>query len=237
MDDAGGSAPRALVVDDERDLAALIGDYLARDGFEVSVAYDGNTAVNRARDWAPDLVILDLGLPGLNGIEVCRTLRTFSSCYILMVTARSEEVDTLIGLSAGADDYMTKPFSPRELAARAQVLMRRPRTEDSRIGVDATVLRVGALSLDTEAREVWIDGARVELTKIEFDLLATLASRPRQVFTRRTLIEAVWGTSWVGDEHLVDAHVLHVRQKLGDSAEVQTFVKTLRGVGYRMGDG
>jgi DNA-binding response OmpR family regulator len=228
------------VVDDEQDLARLVTGYLERDGFEVHQAFDGPTALEAARAVDPDVIVLDLGLPGLDGLEVCRQVRTFSDCYIVMLTARAEEVDTLIGLSVGADDYLTKPFSPRELAARVRVLLRRPRriaqaVRPAEPGPEPVA--VGRLRIDLEGREVHVDDDPVSLTRTEFDILAALASRPRAVFTRRALIEAVWGTGWVGDEHLVDVHVLHVRQKLGDSAAEQRFVRTVRGVGYRIGLG
>ncbi|WP_250445709.1 response regulator transcription factor [Actinotalea sp. C106] len=235
------SAPtrRAVVVDDEQALAQLVAGYLERDGFRVHVVHDGAAAVEVLREVDPDLVVLDLGLPGLDGVEVCRQLRTFSDCYVIMLTARAEEVDTLIGLSVGADDYVTKPFSPRELMARVGVLLRRPRrpaTPPSAVA-ERPVVEVGPLGLDLDAREVHLDGRLVPLTRTEFDVLAVLASRPGRVFSRRALIEEVWGANWVGDEHLVDVHVLHVRQKLGDSAERQRFVRTVRGVGYRVGTG
>jgi DNA-binding response OmpR family regulator len=237
-------ALRALVVDDEEPLARLIAGYLERDGFEVHVAFDGVEAVGMARTVDPDVVVLDLGLPGMDGIEVCRALRTFSDCYVVMLTARTEEVDTLIGLAVGADDYVTKPFSPRELTARVGVMLRRPRRPaDASTPVSPVheppvpPLVFGPLSIDLAGREVRLDGTLVPLTRTEFDILATLAGRPNAVFSRPALIEAVWGGEWVGDLHLVDVHLLHVRQKLGDSAEAQRFVRTVRGVGYRMGPG
>ncbi|NTW42678.1 MAG: response regulator transcription factor [Cellulomonadaceae bacterium] len=229
---------RAVVVDDEVPLARVIGSYLRRDGYEVHLVHDGAGALDLLREVDPDVVVLDLGLPGLDGVEVCRRLRTFSDCYVLMLTARAEEVDTLIGLSVGADDYMTKPFSPRELMARIGVLMRRPRWMPAGAPDAAVpVLRVGDLTIDPTGREVDIAGTPVPLTRTEFDVLAALAAHPARAFTRRALIEAVWGAGWVGDEHLVDVHVLHVRQKLGDSADRQQYVRTVRGVGYRIGTG
>lgn len=237
----GGARPlsgrRALVVEDERELAELVGSYLRREGFEVTLSHDGTEAVGVAREVDPDVVVLDLGLPGLDGVEVCRQLRTFSDAYVVMLTARTEEVDTLIGLSVGADDYVTKPFSPRELTARVQAMMRRPRRGGGTApGPDASVT-LGALRIDPEARELWLDGEPVDLTRIEFDILAALAARPRMAFSRRQLIEAVWGANWIGDEHLVDVHVGHLRRKLGDDAAAGRFVHTVRGVGYRMGPG
>lgn len=233
-------ARRALVVDDEQDLARLVAGYLERDGLEVHQAFDGPGGLEAAHAVDPDVIVLDLGLPGLDGIEVCRQVRTFSDCYIVMLTARAEEVDTLVGLSVGADDYVTKPFSPRELAARVGVLLRRPRRIAQAVRAaepGPEPVTVGRLRIDLEGREVHVDADPVLLTRTEFDILAALASRPRAVFTRRALIEAVWGEGWVGDEHLVDVHVLHVRQKLGDTAAEQRFVRTVRGVGYRIGLG
>lgn len=235
-------ALRAVVVDDERPLAGVVGGYLEREGFEVTLCHDGAEAVGLLREVDPDVVVLDLGLPGLDGIEVCRQLRTFSDCYVVMLTARSDEVDTLIGLSVGADDYMSKPFSPRELVARIRVMLRRPRRPampdtGSVPASDERIISIGSLRLNLDAREVDVDGERALLTRLEFDVLATLASRPGIVFSRPALIRAVWGEGWVGDEHLVDVHVLHVRRKLGDTAQEQRFVRTVRGIGYRMGPG
>jgi DNA-binding response OmpR family regulator len=229
---------RALVVDDERPLAAVIASYLEREGFEVAQAYDGPGALEVARELDPDVVVLDLGLPGLDGVEVCRVLRTFSDCYVVMLTARGDETDTLVGLSAGADDYVTKPFSPRELVARIRAMLRRPRAP-SRPADDgeAPVLSFGDLVIDPVSREVSVEGRPVPLTRTEYDVLAALAARPRLAFTRRHLIDTVWGRDWVGDEHLVDVHVGHLRRKLGDDAAAPRFVRTVRGVGYRMGDG
>jgi DNA-binding response OmpR family regulator len=230
------SGLRALVVEDETSLARVLGSYLERDGFETTLCHDGLQAVLTARDVDPDVVILDLGLPSLDGVEVCRQIRTFSDAYVVMLTARSEEVDTLIGLSVGADDYITKPFSPRELMARIQAMLRRPRTpreaEDQHPD-----LRFGDLRVDVQGRDVWLGGEPVALTRTEFDLLAALAERPRMAFSRRQLIDHVWGQTWVGDEHLVDVHIGHLRRKLGDDATEGRFVRTVRGIGYRMGAG
>ncbi len=229
---------RALVVDDEQPLARLVGNYLERDGFEVTLAFDGEHAVEVVRQVDPDVVVLDLGLPGLDGIEVCRVLRTFSDCYVIMLTARSEEVDKLIGLSVGADDYLTKPFSPRELIARVHAMLRRPRaTTDSGPAGEEPPRAFGALSIDVAGREVFLDGEPVQLTRTEFDVLAALSARPKLAFSRRQLIEAVWGDDWFGDEHLVDVHIGHLRRKLMDDPVAPRFVRTVRGVGYRMGDG
>lgn len=232
-----GSGRRALVVEDEEQLAGLVVSYLERDGFEVTVTGDGREAVTLARAVDPDVVVLDLGLPGLDGVEVCRQVRTFSDAYIVIATARSDEIDTLIGLSVGADDYMTKPFSPRELMARIQAMLRRPRPIEHAPDDRGNTRMFGSLSIDAAGRDVWLDGEPVALTRTEFDLIATLAEHPRMAFSRRQLIDSVWGSAWVGDEHLVDVHVGHLRRKLRDDASEGRFVRTIRGVGYRMGTG
>jgi DNA-binding response OmpR family regulator len=228
-----------LVVDDEQARADLVGSYLTRDGFEVTMARDGQQAIDLARQVDPDVMVLDLGLPAVDGVEVCRVVRTFSDCYIIMLTARTEEIDKLIGLSVGADDYLTKPFSPRELLARVHAMLRRPRTSSGggQPTAEAPARVFGTLSIDVAGRDVRLDGHMVALTRTEFDVLEALSARPAMVFSRRQLIDAVWDQTWVGDEHLVDVHVGHVRRKLGDEPSSQRYVRTVRGVGYRMGDG
>ncbi|TCN45496.1 DNA-binding response OmpR family regulator [Rhodococcus sp. SMB37] len=233
---------RAMVVEDEAPLANLIGSYLERDGFETAITGDGADAVTLARQVDPDVVVLDLGLPHLDGVEVCRQLRTFSDAYVVMLTARTEEIDTLIGLSVGADDYMSKPFSPRELMARIQAMLRRPRAHvaaprPAETAATGLIRRAGDLALDVDGREVTVAGRPVALTRTEFDVLAALARDPGVVLTRAQLIEAVWGPSWTGDAHLVDVHVGHLRRKLGDDAVRGRYVRTVRGVGYKMGAG
>jgi DNA-binding response OmpR family regulator len=236
---------RALVVDDERPLASIISSYLERESFEVSVAYNGFDALALAREVDPDVVVLDLGLPGIDGIEVCRELRTFSDAYVVMLTARSEEVDTIVGLSVGADDYMSKPFSPRELVARIRAMMRRPRSGVAHGTTARAVTRdeesppksFGVLRIDVAGREVSVAEKPVLLTRTEFDVLAALAARPGMAFSRRQLIEAVWGPAWTGNEHLVDVHIGHLRRKLGDDPAAPLYVNTVRGIGYRMGSG
>ncbi|KDE97785.1 PhoR family transcriptional regulator [Mycolicibacterium aromaticivorans JS19b1 = JCM 16368] len=234
---------RALVVDDEKPLAEVVASYLEREHFEVTVCLSGLEALDVARQVDPDVVVLDLGLPGIDGLEVCRQLRTFSDAYVVMLTARDTEVDTIVGLSVGADDYVTKPFSPRELVARIRAMLRRPRS----VAVPAAPAgephtesppRVfGPLSIDVASRQVFVDTQPISLTRTEFDILAALSSRPGVVWTRRHLIDEVWGEPWVGNDHLVDVHVGHVRRKLGDNPAEPKFVLTVRGVGYRMGNG
>lgn len=227
---------RALVVDDEEELARLIADYLHMDGFTAQVALDGERALELARAASPDVVVLDLMLPGMDGVEVCRRLRTFSDAYVIMLTARAEEVDKLIGLAVGADDYLTKPFSPRELVARVKAMLRRPRSHPA--GDTERPARVFAdLVIDPGSREVSVAGRLVELTRLEFDLLDVMSARPRLAFTRRQLVDRVWGENWFGDEHIVDVHIVRLRRKLGDDPARPRYVLTIRGVGYRMGTG
>ncbi|MGX5359066.1 response regulator transcription factor [Kocuria sp. KH4] len=222
-------AGRVLVVDDEKPLAQMIATYLIRAGYDVATAHTGPEALETARAQAPDVMVLDLGLPGLDGIEVCRRLRGFSECYVLMLTARGEEEDKLAGLAAGADGYITKPFSVRELVARVAAVLRRPRTT---LTVVEPTRVFGELTVDLAAYEARVGGEPVALTRTEFDLLAALTSRPYQALTRRQLIDTVWGPAWVGDERLVDVHIGHLRRKLGE--DQTAFIDTVRGVGYRM---
>ena len=225
---------RALVVDDEAPLAEVIASYLTRDRFEVTVAHEGSEALHLAREVDPDVVILDLGLPGIDGVEVCRQLRTFSDAYVVMLTARDTETDTIVGLSVGADDYMTKPFSPRELVARIRAMLRRPRVT-SPGAADGRVF--GALRIDVDGRQVFLDDEPIMLTRTEFDVLSTLSARPGVALNRRQLLESVWETTYVANEHLVDVHIGHLRRKLGDDPADPLYVITVRGVGYRMGTG
>lgn len=235
MTEHGPTIGRVLIVEDERALAGVIAAYLSRARFDTMLVSTGEEAIHAARDWVPDVVILDLGLPGVDGVEVCRQLRTFSDCYVIMATARKSEVDTLIGLSVGADDYLIKPFSMRELVARVQAVLRRPRTA-SAIGGGEPVRVFDELRVDPTARQVYLAGQPVPLTPTERDILIALATRSGQALSRRQLIDAVWGTDWVGDERLVDVHIAQLRKKLGDEAAAARFVATVRGVGYRMVD-
>jgi DNA-binding response OmpR family regulator len=230
----GGRAPahlRALVVDDEEPLVRLVASYLEREGFDVVSAGDGERAVELARELAPDVIVLDLMLPGIDGIEACRRIRGFSNAYIVMLTARAEETDRIVGLSIGADDYLTKPFSPRELVARIKAMLRRPRAG---LVTDPDARRFGQLSVELASREVRVGGQLVELTKLEFDLLDALSASPRIVLSRRQLLERVWGPAWFGDEHLVDVHIANLRRKLGDDPRRPRYIRTIRGVGFRM---
>jgi DNA-binding response OmpR family regulator len=224
-----------LVVDDEPPIVELVRGYLEREGWRVSTAADGHAAIAMARASAPDVVVLDLMLPGIDGVEVCRTLRTFSDAYVLMLTARSEELDKLVGLAVGADDYLTKPFSPRELVARIKVLLRRSRSGSPVAGGGSDARApVEGLDVDAARHEARVDGGLVELTPIEFNLLLVLARDPGVVVGRGVLLDRVWGPEFVGDDHLVDVHVGNLRKKLGDDPSQPRFIETVRGVGYRV---
>jgi DNA-binding response OmpR family regulator len=231
---AGRARFRALVVDDEEPLLRIVCSYLEREGFEVLTAGDGEHAVELARLERPDVIVLDLMLPGVDGIEACRRIRAFSDAYIVMLTAKAEEADKITGLATGADDYVTKPFSPGELVARVRAMLRRPRGDPA---AQEGTRRFGALTLDPQARDVQVDGRPVELTRIEFDLLDTLSAEPRVAFSRGQLLERVWGPGWFGDDHVVDVHIANLRRKLGDDPAAPRYLRTVRGVGYRMGDG
>jgi DNA-binding response OmpR family regulator len=223
--------PRILVVDDEAPIRELVRGYLEREGFEVETATDGLAAVDAVRASAPDVVVLDVMLPGLDGIEVCRTIRTFSDAYVLMLTARGEEIDRIVGLTVGADDYLVKPFSPRELVARVRALLRRPRG-----AADVRPTTPVGFEIDVSRRVVRVDGTAVELTALEFDLLAVLARDPGIVIGRQALLDHVWGPEFVADDHLVDVHIANLRRKLGDDPARPRFIETVRGVGYRLSE-
>jgi DNA-binding response OmpR family regulator len=224
-------AERVLVVDDEERIRSLVGTYLRAEGFEVEEAATGEDALVVLRRRLPDLVILDVRLPGMDGFEVLRELRRDSEVYVIMLTARTEEADKLVGLTVGADDYVTKPFSPRELVARVKAVLRRGR-EPQRS--DDELLRFEGLDIDLAGRQVHVDGQPVELTTLEFDLLVALAAAPGRVFSRRQLIQQVWGWDFFGDERVVDVHVGNLRRALGDAADSPRFIGTVRGVGYKL---
>lgn len=229
-------ALRVLVVEDEIELAAVVISYFEREGYLVDSAVDGPGAVEKARVGLPDLVILDLMLPGFDGIEVCRQIRTFSNAYILMLTAREEEIDKIVGFAVGADDYVVKPVSPRELIARAKAILRRPRTQEigSKVESNDGLLRFAEIALDSNSRTVTVGDKVVELTKTEFDLLEIMMESPKTVFSRRTLLESVWGGEWYGEIHVVDVHVGHLRKKLADAGGSDGLIRTIRGIGYGM---
>ncbi len=221
-------ARRILIADDEPDLRRMLTAYLKAEGYEPSVAADGPQALERVRAESPDLVVLDVGMPGIDGFEVLQRIRADSDVPVIMLTARSEEVDRVVGLTVGADDYVTKPFSPRELAARIKAVLRRGRRPG-----EEEVLRFPGLSIDIARREVLRDGEPVPLTTLEFDLLAALASGPGRVFTRDQLLQRVWGFDYFGVDRVIDVHVANIRKALGDDAADPAIIGTVRGVGYR----
>jgi DNA-binding response OmpR family regulator len=224
-------AQRVLVVDDETKIREIVRHYLEQDGYEVAEAEDGDTALRVARELGPDLVVLDVMMPGTDGIEVLRALRSESDVPVILLTARTEEVDKLVGLSVGADDYMTKPFSPRELVARVKAVLRRRRTGP--LADPGDRLEFTGLAIDLARRDVERDGQLVELTALEFDLLVALARTPGRVFTRQQLLEQVWGWDFYGDERVVDVHIRSIRRALGDRTESPELIGTVRGVGYK----
>jgi DNA-binding response OmpR family regulator len=224
-----------LVVDDEQPIVDLVQSYLVAEGYQVYSASDGVKALTVARAVRPDLVVLDLMLPGIDGLEVLRRLHQESSVYVLLLTARSEEVDKVVGLAVGADDYLTKPFSPRELVARVKAILRRNRAAPGG-GAEAQTrpsLVFESLLIDPERREVYRDGEPVELTPREFDLLYALAAAPGRVFTREQLLASVWGRDFAGIDRVVDVHIGLLRRKLEPHPNAPTLVQTVRGVGYK----
>ena len=224
---------RVLVVDDVEEIADVVVAVMKASGHETRVAATAAEAEAAAREWEPDVVVLDLALPDLDGVEVCRRLRTFSDAFVLMLTARADEIDRVMGLTVGADDYVTKPFSPRELAARVEALMRRHRPAAPEAEAVPSGRAFGPLAVDPEAREIHVSGTLVETTKIEFDILDALTAQPRLVFTREQLRARVWGEGWFGDDHAIDVHVSNLRRKLA-AAGAPRVVTTVRGVGYRL---
>jgi DNA-binding response OmpR family regulator len=222
-----------LVVDDEPRIVQLVRDYLEHGGFTVLVASDGAAALRTARTGRPDLVVLDLGLPGLDGLDVARALRRDGEVPIIMLTARTEESDKLVGLELGADDYLTKPFSPKELVARVRAVLRRAEGLHS----PTDVIRVGSdVELDVPRMDARFGGRRVELTKTEFQLLATMARQPGRVFTRSQLLDAVRGVAFESYERAIDAHIKNIRKKIEPDARRPRYLLTVFGVGYRFAE-
>ncbi len=230
---------RALVVEDDEDIRALIEYTLQTQGFAVTAVDSGLAAVDAVRELKPDLVTLDLGLPGIDGIEACRRIREISDAYVVMITARDDEIDRLLGLETGADDFISKPFNARELKARVNAMFRRPRTGAplAPAAADAAgheVLRHGVLKVDVDGRRAFRGGDELELTRTEFDLLTELMRTPARVWSREALLRSVWGTEWASDTHLVEVHIGNLRRKLGETRSGPRYIRTVRGVGYRM---
>jgi two-component system alkaline phosphatase synthesis response regulator PhoP len=221
---------KILVIDDEQSILNLVTAYLRPEGYEVYTALDGPSGLKGARAFKPDLVVLDIMLPGMDGIELLTRLRRESDVYVILLTARTEETDKIVGLSVGADDYVSKPFSPRELAARIKAALRRMQ---GGTGLpEGSVLAFRHVRIDTGSRQAWVDDRPVELTATEFDLLKTLAEYRGRVLSRENLLEKVWGTNYYGEIRVVDVHIGHLRSKLG----ADRFITTIRGVGYRFDD-
>jgi DNA-binding response OmpR family regulator len=233
-----GHERRALVVEDDEDVRSLIEYTLSTQGFDVTAVETGHAGVEAVHALDPDLITLDLGLPGIDGIETCRRIREFSDAYVVMITARDEEIDRLIGLETGADDFLSKPFSVHELKARVNALFRRPRhgvlTPAAAPAAEGNeILTYGGLRVDVEGRRAFKDGAELQLTRTEFDLLTELMRTPARVWTREALLRSVWDTEWASDTHLVEVHVGNLRRKLGETSDGR-LIHTVRGVGYRM---
>jgi two-component system, OmpR family, alkaline phosphatase synthesis response regulator PhoP len=224
--------PTVLVVDDAPEIVRLTRDYLEHAGFIVLTASDGHSALQLAKTRNPDAIVLDLGLPGIDGLDITRALRRDSSVPIIMLTARGDESDKLVGLELGADDYVTKPFSPKELVARVRAVLRRAQAA----AVPADHLTVGDLAIDRLRHEVLVGDRAVELTATEFDLLATMAEQPGRVFTRAQLLDAIHGTAFEAYERAIDAHVKNIRRKIEDDPGRPTRLETVFGVGYRLAD-
>ena len=222
---------KILVIDDEPSITNLVTAYLKPEGYEVYTAADGNAGLKAARAFKPDLIILDLMLPGIDGIELLSRLRRESEVYVILLTAKTEETDKVVGLSVGADDYVTKPFSPRELTARVKAALRRIQT-GAGSGSETSVYSFRHLRMDVGARTVSVDDKPIELTAIEFDLLKALIEHRGRVLSREQLLEKVWGGEYFGEMRVVDVHLGHVRQKLGR----EDLIATVRGVGYRFED-
>lgn len=221
---------KILIIDDEPSIFTLMSAYLRPEGYEVYTATDGVTGLKAARAYKPDLIVLDVMLPGIDGLELLSRLRRESNVYVILLTARTEETDKIVGLSVGADDYVTKPFSPRELVARIKAALRRLKTGEALAGSE--VLTFKHVQIDTGARTVTVNGTAVELTAIEFNLLKTLAENRGRVLTREQLLDKVWGGEYYGEMRVVDVHLGHIRQKLGDDS----LIATVRGIGYRFED-
>lgn len=219
-----------LVVDDNEKIVEVLTAYLEQEGFAVRTASDGPSAVAEVERAVPDIALLDVMLPGIDGIELTKRFQKEHDLPVILVTARSDEVDRLIGLEVGADDYVSKPFSPREVVARVKAVLRR--TEGSRASGDA--LRIGALSIDPQRRTVSLDGALADLTRTEFDILAAMAAHPGRVYTRLQLLEIATGDTFEGYERTIDAHVKNIRKKLGEDPKHPRYVHTVFGVGYKV---
>ena len=225
------TATKILIIDDEQSIINLVSAYLRPEGYEVHTAADGPSGLKAARTIRPELIVLDIMLPGLDGIQLLTQLRRESDVYVIMLTAKAEETDKIVGLSVGADDYLTKPFSPRELVARIKAALRRYGQSSSL--PDSRILTFKRLRIDPDGRQVWKDDQPVELTAIEFDLLLALAEHPGRVLSREQLLQRVWGHDFYGEARVVDVHLGHIRKKIETNPAQPEFILTVRGIGYR----
>ena len=221
---------KVLIIDDEEKILNLVTSYLEREGYDIFTAQDGLEGLKLSKEVNPDIIVLDIMLPGMDGIELLSQIRRESNVYVIMLTAKTEETDKIVGLSVGADDYVTKPFSPRELTARIKAALRRLKLSGMEIEKD--ILSYNTIKMNLGSRKIWVKDQLIELTAMEYDLLRALAEHPGLVFSREQLLEKVWGHDYFGELRVVDVHIGHIRQKLGDDR----YISTVRGVGYRFED-
>ena len=223
-------AKRILVVDDEKKIVDIVKAYLEKEGYQVIIAYDGKSALELAKNQSPDLIILDLMLPEVSGWDVCRELRKKSNVPIIMLTARDEVPDKIVGLELGADDYVTKPFSPNEVVSRVRTVLRR--SEDK--ATPKAVITIADLTIDVEKRQVYRSGEAIELTPMEFNLLKVMSENPGRVYSRMQLLDLVQGEAYEGYERTIDSHIKNLRKKIEPDPAVPTYIATVYGVGYKM---
>ncbi|MAT43707.1 MAG: DNA-binding response regulator [Anaerolineaceae bacterium] len=222
---------KILIIDDETAIHTIVSAYLKAEGYEYFSAMNGLDGLAASRTFKPDIIVLDVMLPGMDGIELLANLRRESNVYVIMLTARSEETDKIVGLSVGADDYLTKPFSPRELIARIKAALRRMQSDTTPLEKSSQLV-FSHIRIDPSQRRIWFDGQIIDLTTVEFDLILALANHHGMVLSRDQLLEKAWGYDYYGDTRVVDVHIGHIRQKLGSDR----FIETIRGVGYRFED-
>ena len=223
-------AKRILVVDDEKKIVDIVKAYLEKEGYQVIIAYDGKSALELAKNQSPDLIILDLMLPEVSGWDVCRELRKKSNVPIIMLTARDEVPDKIVGLELGADDYVTKPFSPNEVVSRVRTVLRR--SEDK--ATPKSVITIADLTIDVEKRQVYRSGEAIELTPMEFNLLKVMSANPGRVYSRMQLLDLVQGEAYEGYERTIDSHIKNLRKKIEPDPAIPTYISTVYGVGYKM---
>lgn len=225
--------PTVLIVEDEKPLRDLVRAYLEKEQYTILEAADGKAALEIHAQQPIDVIVLDLMIPYVDGVEVCRRIRATSDVYIIMLTAKADEVDRIVGLEVGADDYLTKPFSPRELVARVRACLRRPRGGQPANGSSRNILRFDDLTIDIDGQSIKLGDETLSVTATEYKLISMLAAAPGRLFTRMQLLEHVWGTNYYGDDHVVDVHIANARRKLREESSSPRFIETVRGAGYR----